>query len=167
MFKHLPRSTKHLRCCKACADLFLCGHGESSFDHGASPVKLLQACLSTSKDLECSFDHDGSPVKLMQACLSTWKDLQSNFPYCGGAVKRVLIVSVRRWSEKAGLTAVDVLWSSYNSLQEPVTCWKSVLTTVEVVQACLSTSEDLDSSFNHVGSPVKLVQACFSTWIDL
>ena len=64
--------------------------GESSSDHGASPVKLMQACLSTSKSLESSFDHDGSPVILVQTCLSGWKDLQSSFPYCGGTVKCVL-----------------------------------------------------------------------------
>ena len=48
---------------------------ESSFHRGTSFVKLVQACLCNSKDLESSFDHDGSPVKLVQACLCTYRQI--------------------------------------------------------------------------------------------
>ena len=76
------------RCCKACADLFQCGDGRRKFfRRGASPLKLMPACLSTSKNLESCFDQFESPVKLVQACLSAWKDLQRNFLHCGGTVK--------------------------------------------------------------------------------
>ena len=132
MFKHLQRSTKQFslpwRCCVARADSFLCGNGErkhflprwkncggcigffkyrkvleSSFHHSESPVKLVQASLSTKKDLE-TFDHNGSLVTLVQTCSTSWKDQQSNFPYCRGTVNHVLTCFI---TEMVGESSFD------------------------------------------------------------
>ena len=47
---------------------------ESSFHHGGSLVKLVQACLSARKDLEGSFHSCGGPLKLVEAFFSAGKD---------------------------------------------------------------------------------------------
>ena len=36
-------------------------------------MKVVQSCLSASKDRERSFHHNGGAVKLVEACLSTRK----------------------------------------------------------------------------------------------
>ena len=77
---------------------------ESSFHHCGGPVKLVQASLCVEKTLQRRLNRRGVAVKDVQGCLSLSKDLESSSHHCGGPVKHV----------QACLCARNTLQSSFN-----------------------------------------------------
>ena len=71
-----------------------------------APVKLEHSCLWVRIHPESSFHHFGSPVRLMQASLSTWKGSESIFV----EVVWSSCTSMSGGIFKAGFTAVEVMW---------------------------------------------------------
>ena len=49
-------------------------------------MKLVQGCLSGTKDRERRFHLCGGLVKIVKACLSARNDRESRFHHCGGLV---------------------------------------------------------------------------------
>ena len=62
---------------------------QSSFHHCGGPVKLIQACLSAGNVGHRRFNRRGGAVKHVLGCLCARKDLESRFHHCGGPVKLV------------------------------------------------------------------------------
>ena len=73
------------------------------------PVKLVQACLSASKDRESSFHSCRGPIKLVEACLSAGKIQESSSNHRGGLVKLFMRKERRR-------KQFSRLWRSYGAL---------------------------------------------------
>ena len=61
----------------------------SSFYNCASPVKLVQACLSAGNVSQIRFNRRECTVKLVQAYISVRKDLESSYHHSGSLVRLV------------------------------------------------------------------------------
>ena len=62
---------------------------EGSFHLCVGPIMLLQGCLNVRKVRKGCFNRRADAMKYVQACLSARKDRENSFHHCGGPVKLV------------------------------------------------------------------------------